>query len=79
MTSLVPFLHTLVSFAVAFVLGDMVKGGVYGDYPSLTKFDVNGNLIVSVDFRNMLSDVIQTIGGNAKTVVGTTYPKLGFI
>jgi len=65
--------------SVAFVLGDMVKGGLYGDYPSLTKFDVNGNLVVNVDFRNMLSDVIQAMGGNAKTVLGTTYPKLGFI
>jgi len=65
--------------SVAFVLGDMVKGGVYGDYPSLTKFDTNGNLVVNVDFRNMLSDVIQAMGGNAKTVLGTTYPKLGFI
>jgi uncharacterized protein (DUF1501 family) len=65
--------------SIAFVLGDMVKGGVYGDYPSLKTFDGNGNLAVNVDFRNMLSDVIQAMGGNAKTVLGTTYPKLGFI
>jgi uncharacterized protein (DUF1501 family) len=65
--------------SVAFVLGDQVKGGVYGNYPSLTKFDTNGNLAVNVDFRNMLSDVIQAMGGNPTTVLGKTYPKLGFI
>ncbi len=65
--------------SVAFVLGDAVKGGVYGTYPSLTKFDATGNLAVNVDFRNMLSDLITAAGGNAKTVLGTTYPRLGFI
>jgi len=65
--------------SVAFVLGDMVKGGVYGTYPSLTKLDPNNNLVVSVDFRNMLSDIIVAMGGNATTVLGQTYPKLGFI
>jgi uncharacterized protein (DUF1501 family) len=67
------------SASTAFVLGDMVKGGVYGDYPSLKNFDATGNLAVNVDFRNMLSDVIQALGGNATTVLGKTYPKLGFI
>jgi uncharacterized protein (DUF1501 family) len=67
------------SASVAFVLGDQVKGGVYGDYPSLTTFDTNGNLVVKVDFRNMLSDVIQAMGGNVTAVLGKTYPKLGFI
>jgi uncharacterized protein (DUF1501 family) len=65
--------------SVAFVLGDQVKGGVYGTYPSLKTFDTNGNLVVNVDFRNMLSDVIRAMGGNATAVLGKTYPKLGFI
>ncbi len=67
------------SASTAFVLGDMVKGGVYGNYPGLKTFDSTGNLAVNVDFRNMLSDVIQALGGNATTVLGKTYPKLGFI
>jgi uncharacterized protein (DUF1501 family) len=67
------------SASTAFVLGDMVKGGVYGDYPSLKTFDSTGNLAVNVDFRNMLSDIIVALGGNATTVLGKTYPKLGFI
>jgi uncharacterized protein (DUF1501 family) len=65
--------------SIAFVLGDPVKGGVYGSYPSLTAFDPNGNLAVNVDFRNMMSDVISAIGGNPTAVLGSTWPKLGFI
>jgi uncharacterized protein (DUF1501 family) len=65
--------------SVSFVLGDRVKGGVYGTYPSLTKFDQNQNLTLSVDFRNVLSDLIVSMGGNAATVLGQTWPKLGFI
>jgi uncharacterized protein (DUF1501 family) len=65
--------------SVAFVLGDTVKGGVYGDYPSLKNFDVNGNLVVKIDFRNMLSDIILAMGGNPTAVLGTTFPRLGFI
>ncbi len=65
--------------SVSFVLGDPVKGGVYGAYPSLTKFDVNGNLALSVDFRNVLSDVIGRMGGSAARVLGEDWPKLGFL
>ncbi len=64
--------------SVSFVLGDAVKGGVYGAYPSLTRFDTNGNLALSVDFRNVLSDLIGRMGGNAASVLGETWPRLGF-
>ena len=64
---------------VSFVLGDMVKGGVYGTYPSLTRFDSNGNLRLTVDFRNVLSDLIGAMGGNAAPILGETWPKLGFV
>ena len=64
--------------SVSFVFGDMVKGGAYGTYPSLKKFDPNGNLRVNVDFRNVLSDLITSMGGNPVPIVGT-WPSLGFI
>jgi uncharacterized protein (DUF1501 family) len=65
--------------SVSFVLGDSVNGGVFGDYPSLTKFDTNGNLKENVDFRNVLSDLIVTMGGNPTPILGETWPSLGFV
>lgn len=65
--------------SVSFVLGDPVRGGIYGQYPSLTALDSAGNLQVQVDFRNELSDVISYLGGDPNPIVGQTYPKLGFI
>ncbi len=64
--------------SVSFVLGDGVTGGVYGKYPSLTKFDENGNLKEDVDFRNVLSDLIVAMGGNPTPILGQTWPRLGF-
>jgi uncharacterized protein (DUF1501 family) len=64
--------------AVSFVFGDQVKGGVYGNYPSLSKFDPNGNLKVTLDFRNVLSDLITHMGGNPVPILGT-WPSLGFV
>ena len=64
---------------VCFLLGDPVTGGVFGNYPSLTALDVNQNLAVTVDFRNVISDVVQAMGGNAAGIVGARYPKLGFL
>jgi uncharacterized protein (DUF1501 family) len=65
--------------SVSFVLGDKVKGGVYGTYPSLKQFDGNGNLKMNVDFRNVMSDLILAMGGSAKDILGKDYPRLGFI
>jgi uncharacterized protein (DUF1501 family) len=64
---------------VSFVFGDMVKGGVYGTYPSLKQFDPNGNLKLQVDFRNVLSDLIVGMGGNPAPILGQTWPSLGFL
>ena len=65
--------------SVSFVLGDRVKGGVYGTYPSLSKFDGNGNLKENVDFRNVLSDLIGAMGGHPTPILGQTWPSLGFV
>jgi len=64
---------------VSFVFGDPVAGGTYGNYPSLKSFDPNGNLKNTFDFRNVLSDLIGAMGGNPASVLGQTYPKIGFI
>lgn len=38
--------------AAHFVLGAPVRGGRHGEPPSLTKLDPNGNLVVTVDYRD---------------------------
>jgi uncharacterized protein (DUF1501 family) len=65
--------------SVAFAVGDPVKGGTYGNYSNLKKLDQDGNLVVQVDFRNQISDMIGYLGADAASILGQTYPKLGFI
>jgi uncharacterized protein (DUF1501 family) len=65
--------------SVAFIVGDPVKGGVYGAYPNLSKLDSNGNPVIAVDFRNHISDLIGALGADPTPIVGATYPKLGYI
>jgi uncharacterized protein (DUF1501 family) len=68
--------------SVSFVLGDKVIGGVYGNYPSLTSFDPNGNLKLGVDFRNVLSDLIIHMSGDTTlpaAIIGQSFGQLGFL
>ena len=45
---------------VAFVIGDAVKGGLYGEYPSLDPAEqVSGDLRFNNDFRSMYSTVLD--------------------
>lgn len=46
--------------SVAFVLGDRVKGGMYGEYPSLKSSDLTlGNLKYNVDFRSAYASILE--------------------
>ncbi len=45
--------------SVHFVIGGGVKGGLYGEQPSLTDLDSSGNLKFTVDFRQMFSSVLR--------------------
>jgi uncharacterized protein (DUF1501 family) len=42
-----------------FVIGGKVKGGVYGDHPSLTDLDKNGDLKFATDFRSIYATVLE--------------------
>jgi uncharacterized protein (DUF1501 family) len=42
-----------------FVMGKMVKGGYYGDAPSLVQLDDYGNLISTMSFLDLLATVTQ--------------------
>jgi uncharacterized protein (DUF1501 family) len=63
---------------VSFVFGERVHGGVYGNYPSLRKFDGNGNLMIDIDFRNVISDLMHAMGSAVPSYIGS-WPRLGFI
>jgi uncharacterized protein (DUF1501 family) len=47
--------------APVFLIGNSVKGGLYGDQPSLTNLDENGNLLVTTDFRSVYGGVLENI------------------
>ncbi len=54
--------------APVLLIGNSVKGGLYGEQPSLTALDENGNLQVTTDFRSvyggLLHDVLATPAGD---------------
>jgi len=67
---------------VAFVLGDHVKGGLYGEYPSLepNKLEDGGNLQWQVDFRSAYTTLLDRwMGLDAKAIVGGNFEGLNFI
>ena len=43
-----------------FLIGDKVKGGFYGDQPSLTKL-IDGDLAVTTDFRDIYGTILESI------------------
>jgi hypothetical protein len=42
-----------------YVIGKPIKGGHYGDAPSLTNLDEGGNLKFTTDFRRVYASVIE--------------------
>ena len=69
------------SGSVAFVIGDAVKGGTYGEYPSLdpAKLD-EGDLRWNNDFRNTYATILeQWMGLDAKSILGGSYEQFDFI
>jgi len=64
-----------------FVLGDSVKGGHYGEYPSLDANKlVQGDLNPSMDFRSIYSTLLDKwLGLNPAPIVNGTYEKPAFL
>ncbi len=69
------------SGGVAFVVGDPVKGGLYGEYPSLaTDKLLEGDLHFNNDFRGLYSTLLEKwMGIDSKQVVGGTFEQLDLI
>jgi uncharacterized protein (DUF1501 family) len=61
------------------VLGPQVKGGLYGQPPSLTDLD-SGDLKFTTDFRSVYSTVLgSTLGIDPSAALGGNFPALGFL
>jgi uncharacterized protein (DUF1501 family) len=64
---------------VAGASGGPVKGGFYGDEPSLTHLD-NGDLRYTTDFRDVYYELLsRTVGADPTPSVGTGRTPLGFL
>jgi uncharacterized protein (DUF1501 family) len=69
------------SGGVAFVIGDAVKGGLYGEYPSLApeKLD-EGDLQWNNDFRGTYATLLeQWMGIDSKAILKGSFEQLDFI
>ncbi len=65
----------------AFIIGDQVKGGMYGTYPSLKPEDLNqGDLDPNYDFRGFYSSVVdQWLGLDPVPIVGGKFEQIQFV
>ena len=66
---------------IAFVIGDAVKGGLYGEYPSLEQKDlIDGDLVYNNDFRGTYATLLERwLGVDSKAVLGDTFEQMEFI
>ena len=69
------------SGGVAFMIGDSVKGGHYGEYPSLDADKlVEGDLAFNNDFRGLYTEVLEDwLEIDAKPIVNGTFEKMNFL
>ncbi len=66
--------------APVFLIGDTVKGGLYGELPDLAKLDPSGNLGYSVDFRSVYQDILDThLEVDAKEVFKDSFERLSVL
>ena len=68
--------------SVAFMVGEHVKGGIYGDYPSLEsgEQEEGGNLKSLMDFRSVYTTIVDDwMHLDAKQIVGGSYEKIPFL
>ena len=65
----------------AFVIGNNVKGGMYGTYPSLKSEDLNqGDLNPNYDFRGFYSTVVEKwLGLDPVPIVGGNFEQMAYI
>ena len=66
---------------IAFVIGDPVKGGLYGEYPSLEPDKlVDGDFRFNNDFRGMYATLLEKwMGLDSKPILSATYEQMDFV
>ncbi len=67
---------------IAFVVGEHVKGGIYGEYPSLepSQQEVGGNLKYGMDFRSIYTTIVEDFYKmDAQPIVGGSFEKINFL
>ena len=63
-----------------FITGGSVKGGIFGDHPSLTDLDRGGNLKFATDFRSVYATVIQRwLGRDPADILDGQFAPLAFV
>jgi len=66
--------------APLFVLGNPVTRGVYGEPPSLSNLDENGNLKYTVDFRSIYATVLDRwMGASSRDILGDSFGSQNFL
>ena len=65
--------------APLFVVGNGVKGGLYGGPPDLGNLD-EGNLRFATDFRSVYATVLEDwLQADSSSILGQKFPKIGFV
>jgi len=66
---------------VAFAIGDRVRGGQYGEYPSRKAEDlIQGDLAPTLDFRGLYATILEDwLGVDAQPIVKGTFEKPRFL
>ena len=69
------------SGGAAFVIGDAIKGGLYGEYPSLEPSKLlEGDLHYNNDFRSIYTDLLEDwLGLDAAPITNGNFEKHGFL
>jgi uncharacterized protein (DUF1501 family) len=63
---------------VNFVIGNAVKGGMYGKPPSLAELVLGDNLEITTDFRRVYATLLEEwLNADAAAVLGRPFEKLG--
>jgi len=65
---------------LALAIGGNVRGGIYGQRPSLTNLTRQGNLIPTVDFRQVHATVLdEWLDADSSQILGASMEKLPFL